>query len=222
MTECSHSFYHISLATSSPGVMLTLLKQLVYPTVEYNSVLWNPTDPTLIDSLEAIQRNFTRKIESPNLPPNHDYWDRLKTFKLYSMQRRRERYSILYVWKVLHDLYPNPGLHLNTTTSDHTIHPNEGIQLDAHQRRGFTPKHNNNPPAWLDHCSVLSSCCKLYNCLPIELRQPVPADKEPNFPEFKKKVDEWLAKIPDQPSCSGRPKIAATNSILDQLQYRER
>ena len=48
--------------------MLTLLKQLVYPTVEYNSVLWNPTDPTLIDALETIQRNFTRKIESTNHP----------------------------------------------------------------------------------------------------------------------------------------------------------
>jgi hypothetical protein len=209
-------------STRDPGVLLTLLKQLVYLTVEYNSVLWNPSDPALIDALENIQRNFTRKIESTNFPPNHDYWDRLQHLKLYSMQRRRERYSIFYVWKVIHDQYPNPGLHLNTTTYDHTVHPNKGIQLDAHQRRGFAPQHAANPPEWLENCSPLKSCCDLYNCLPVHLRQPIPADEEPSFDKFKKEVDEWISKIPDQPSCAGRPKIAASNSIIHQLQYRAR
>ena len=209
-------------STRSPGVMLTLLKQLVYPTVEYNSVLWNPTEPALIETLESIQRNFTRKIECPELPPNHDYWDRLQKFKLYSMQRRRERYSIFYVWKVIHDLYPNTGLHLNSTTTDHLAYPNKGKQVDAHQRRGFNPQHPTNPPQWLERCSVLSKCCALYNCLPMKLRQPIPADKEPCFATFKKEVDEWLSTIPDQPTCAGRPKIATTNSIIDQIQYRTR
>ena len=209
-------------STRDPGVMLTLLKQLVYPTAEYNSVLWNPADQSLINELEIVQRNFTRKIESAQLPPNHDYWDRLRVFKLYSMQRRRERYSIFYVWKVIHDQYPNPGLHYNTNTVDHTAHPNQGIQINANQRRGFAPQHHSNPPPWLENCSALKQCCDLYNCLPMKLRQPVPADEEPNFASFKKEVDEWLAKIPDQPTCTGRPKIAVSNSILHQIQYQQR
>ena len=209
-------------STRDPGVMLTLLKQLVYPTAEYNSVLWNPSDQSLIDALEDIQRNFTRKIESDKLPQNHDYWDRLRVFKLYSMQRRRERYAIFYVWRVIHNEYPNPGLHYNTTTIDHAAHPNQGIQIDAHIRRGFTPIHNVNPPKWLENCSALKTCCDLYNCLPVQLRQPVPGDEFPDFGKFKKDVDLWLAKIPDQPSCDRRPKVAVTNSILHQLQYRIR
>ena len=79
--------------TRSPGVMLTLLKQLIYPTIEYNSVLWSPHQLELINLLESIQSNFLKKIKSPRIPPNSDYWDLLRHFKLYSMQRRRERYS---------------------------------------------------------------------------------------------------------------------------------
>ena len=69
--------------TRKPDIMLTLLKQLIYPTVEYNSALWNPADPELIDLLESIQNNFLRSIKSANLPPNSDYWDRLAHYKLY-------------------------------------------------------------------------------------------------------------------------------------------
>ena len=50
--------------TRLPSVMLTLLKQLVYPTLEYNSVLWDPTSRDLIDSLESVQKNFWK----PSLP----------------------------------------------------------------------------------------------------------------------------------------------------------
>ena len=209
-------------ASRDPQIMLTLLKQLIYPTVEYNCVLWNPADQALIDLLENVQRNFTRKIETTNLPSNDDYWDRLKHFKLYSMQRRRERYSIFYVWKVLHKLYPNPGLHLNTSTQDHTAHPNKGIQTNVHDRLGITTHHPSNPPKWLRRCSPLESCCNLYNCIPPNLRQPVPENQEPCFAEFKKNVDDWLSKIPDRPACTTRPKFAQSNSILHQVKYISR
>jgi hypothetical protein len=109
--------------TRSPPVMLTLLKQLIYPTVEYNSVLWSPTSQELINLLETVQNFFIKKIQSDDLPPDSDYWDRLAHYKLYSLQRRRERYAIIYAWKVIHEIYPNPGLHLNNSTEDHKQHP---------------------------------------------------------------------------------------------------
>ena len=176
---------------------------------------------TLIDLLESVQKNFTRKIVSPTLPNGSDYWDRLQHFKLYSMQRRRERYSIFYVWKVIHELYPNPGLDYNNTTEDHRAFPNQGVQIDANQRLGFTAHHDNIESGWLKGKSVLSRCCSLYNCLPPQLRQPIQADKEPDFKEFKKAVDKWLANIPDQPTCLGRKRLGASNSIIDQLPYRQ-
>ena len=208
--------------TRSPGVLLTLLKQLVYSAVEYNSVLWNPSDTTLINLLESVQSNYLRKIVSPALSANSDYRERLQHFKLYSMQRRRERYSIFYVWKVIHNIYPNPGLHFNTVTPDHMAHPNLGVQIDAHPRLGFSVKHSNNPPNWIKDLSPLEKCCNLYNCLPVALRQPSSSEDPPSFADFKKAVDLWLAKIPDQPASGGRPRLGRSNSILHQVEYMTR
>ena len=36
-----------------------------------------------------------------------EYSERLVSFKLYSLQRRRERYCIIYVWKIFEGLVPN-------------------------------------------------------------------------------------------------------------------
>ena len=135
--------------TRSRTVMLTLLKQLIYPTIEYCCILWNPTDSTLIKELETIQNNFLRRIHAPDLDHNCDYWDRLRHYKLYSLQRHRERYAILYTWKVIHNMYPNPGLHFNNSANDHIQHPNEGIQINIHQRNDLTVHHPSPIPGWL-------------------------------------------------------------------------
>ena len=41
---------------------------------------------------------------------NMNYWERLNHLKMYSEQRRLERYRILYAWKVMQGLVPNPGM----------------------------------------------------------------------------------------------------------------
>ena len=205
--------------TRSPGVMLTLLKQLIYPTVEYNSVLWSPNTQELISLIESVQNNFIRMIKSEDTPENMDYWDRLKHFKLYSMQRRRERYAIIYVWKVIHNLYPNPGIDLNNITADHNTHPNQGIQVNLHQRSELTAHHDTNLPKWLENRSILERSCKLYNLLPIKLRQTLNQDQEPCLSGFKANLDKWISRIPDQPTVQGRFRPAATNSIIHQVAY---
>ena len=50
----------------------------------------------------------------------HDlsYNERLKALKLYSLQRRRERYCIIYVCKVLEGLVPNFSHQITATLSD--------------------------------------------------------------------------------------------------------
>ena len=126
----------------------------------------------------TIQRNFISNIYAPNLN-NPDYWDRLRHFKLYSLQRRRERYAIIYTWKVIHNIYPNPGIHFNHTTEDHRQHPNQGIQVNIHQRNDLTVHHISPMPEWLKEKSILENYCDLYNCHPLELRLSLDHSTQP-------------------------------------------
>ena len=89
----------------SPELMLTTWKALVLPILDYCSQLWCPIAKGEIQKLEKIQQSFTRKIKLNT--PGLNYWDRLKHLRLYSLERRRERYRILYVWKILENLVPN-------------------------------------------------------------------------------------------------------------------
>ena len=36
-----------------------------------------------------------------------DYWGRLKALRISSLQRRRERFIIVHVWKILREITPN-------------------------------------------------------------------------------------------------------------------
>ena len=36
-----------------------------------------------------------------------NYWERLHVLKLYSLQRRRERYIIIHIWKITLHMVPN-------------------------------------------------------------------------------------------------------------------
>ena len=73
--------------------MLLLFKMMILPVLEYCSVLWSPKDVGSIQKLESVQWSFVRKIWS-NV--ESDYWQRLKSFNMYSLQRRRERYRIIF------------------------------------------------------------------------------------------------------------------------------
>ena len=84
--------------------MLCLWKSIVIPRLEYCSQLWNPTKRGDIQKLEMLQKTFTRKINGLS---NLTYWDRLKRCGIFSLQRRRERYQIIYVWKILEELVPS-------------------------------------------------------------------------------------------------------------------
>ena len=84
--------------------MLTLYKVLVLHLLEYCCPLWSPTELGRIRELENVQRSFTIRIDGLE---DLNYWERLKDLKLYSLDRRREMYCIIYVWTILNDLAPN-------------------------------------------------------------------------------------------------------------------
>ena len=63
--------------------------------------------------LEKI-RSFTKHITGMNGMPYHE---RLKSIVLYSLQRRRERYCIMHIWKIIEDLAPNFSNPVTSTVS---------------------------------------------------------------------------------------------------------
>ena len=89
--------------TRDPTLMLTLWKSLVQSKLKYCSQLWCPTDKGSIQRLEMVQRSFIRKISGMTLK---NYWEQLEHLKLYSLERRRERYRIIYVWRILERQVP--------------------------------------------------------------------------------------------------------------------
>ena len=82
--------------------MLTLYKTLVRSHLEYVCPLWDPYTLADIRALENVQRPFVAKIKSAGT----NYWERLANLGIMSLQRRRERYSIIHCWKILHGVAP--------------------------------------------------------------------------------------------------------------------
>ena len=101
-------------------LMLTLWKQLNLSDHGYCSQLWNPHKVGDIQSLDLLQRSFLSKISGMH---HFSSWDQLKEWKLYSLERRRERYIAIYVWRILEGSAPN-------------ISDSHGISFKWHPRRG--------------------------------------------------------------------------------------
>ena len=136
-------------------------KALVQPILDYCSQLWCPIRPGQIKQLEEIQKNFTRKI---SLGEKLNYWDRLKQLRLFSQEGRRERYRVIYIWKILENLVP--------PLSD----ADNGGQVKLHSRIGRTtslPAMNNKCPQAIQRIrdsSLAVHGAKLFNCLPRSIR----------------------------------------------------
>ena len=181
--------------------MLTLWKSLVMPILDYCSQLWSPTMKGEIQQIEEIQKNFTRKI---HMRDRGDYWHRLASLRLYSLERRRERYRIIYVWKIMEGLVPN----LNTNPIHHTTSLRNG-------RMCVIPKSSNNVPSRIQSLregSLSVHGARLFNALPVRLRNM----KGLSLPKFKKELDDYLRTVPDEPQCCGYTanRRAASNSVL--------
>ena len=64
-------------------------------------------------SRSFLQKDFLNRIPALR---GENYWEKLKILKMISLQRRQERYRIIYIWKILEGLAPNCGI--QTTSSE--------------------------------------------------------------------------------------------------------
>ena len=111
--------------------------------------------------LEGVQRSFTTRIAGLE---HLNYWQRISRLGLYSLERRRERYVILYIFKIIGKLVPNVGEHKFK------------VVINISERRGRTcviPPLSGNAPSRLKTLiddSFAIRGAKLFNVLQKVLR----------------------------------------------------
>ena len=122
------------------------------------------------------------------------YWGRLKKLGLMSLQRRRERYVILHLWKIWQGAVTND---LDIQFYDHT-RLGTRCKIPAIKRNYTTLSRSIN-----DHVRGP----KLWNAIPKNIKCA------PSFEVFKSKLTSYLMSIiPDLPPVPG---YTTPNSILD-------
>ena len=153
--------------------MLTLFKALVMSRLDYGCQLWSPYLIKHINMVEKVQRSFTRFISGME---GLSYPERLTVLKLYSLQRRRERYIIIYVWKILEGLVPNLFPPICTQT------------LDRRGRTCITSHINVGHLGTLEYNSFRWRAIRLFNQLPLFVRNTTLC----SIHSFKKQSIGWL------------------------------
>ena len=149
----------------------------------------------------SVQKGFILKISDAKLS-SMDYWEKLAYLRVYSQERRRERYQICFLWKLSQGLV-------------------EGYKVawqwsDRRGRYVIPSISNRNSPANVRNArdrSLGAHGARLFNLLLKSLRNENSGD----FSLFKNHLDIFLAQIPDQPTTPGLVRAATTNSLLDQI-----
>jgi hypothetical protein len=184
--------------------MLTLWKSLIPSKLEYCSQLWIPAKIGDIQEIEGLQRTFTSFIKDTQ---HLNYWDRLSHLKLYSIERRFERYLIISTWKIVEDIVTSPDEFESTELYSRT------------GRKFITTFPSNISKTSLTRLQNLpfNRAKSLFNKLPKNIRNI----SNVSVDTFKNHLDKFLKKIPDEPNVPGYKKYQAaeSNSIGDQLAY---
>lgn len=114
------------------SLLLNAYKVFIRPILEYNTVIWNPYLLKDIDTLEGVQRYFTKRLMNNQF----SYPERLCRLNLEFLEKRRIIFDLIYCFKILNkyvDLDSTKFFKLSTNT--HTR---------GHQFKLILPKSNLN------------------------------------------------------------------------------
>ena len=189
--------------------MLTLWKSLIRSKLEYCCQLWNPSRKGYIQMLEQVQRNFIQKITGME---QQLYWEQLHALSMHSLERRCERYLIIYTWRIMDGQVPN------ISESNRG-----GIKEKWHIRRGrvcIVPTVNSQTSGSLRslyYTSLAIHGPRLFNSIPVTIRNMTVCSMDP----FKQCLDKYLRRVLDEPHISGYTALrrAESNSLFDMGQF---
>ena len=178
--------------------MLILYKALVLSMVEYCSALWSPQKLGLVRELEGVQRAFTKKIAGVQ---HLSYRDRLRELRLFSLERRRDRFRVIYVWRIINELSPN------LEDARHKI------QTTYSERRGLECRipaisRASSGLQTLTETSFAVAGPRLFNCITKGVREHTGS-----LASFKGKLDKFLWSIPDIPVIIGEQQAVNCNRL---------
>ena len=170
---------------------------MVQPTLDYCSQLWSPGDQATINKLESVQRHLVNRIKDRALT-GLNYWEKLKELRLYSQERRRERYKIIFLWKISQGLVS--GFDVNFTSDG------------SRRGRMIIPNRvQNDSPAIVRKARENTLGVRGSRIFSIRTLNTQHIDR------FKNNLDIFLENIPDQPTVTGLGRAAESNSLLHQL-----
>ena len=184
--------------------MLTLWKSLILSEHDYCCQLWNPHRTGEVQSLEVLQHFFIKKISGVS---HLSYWDQLSKLKMYSLERRRESYIAIYIWKILEGTVPNVGSDSNAITA--TWHARRGRECNIPKISTTAPTRIQN----IRRASFTVNGPRIFNSLPQYIRDTTKCDKN----IFKAHLDHYLQQVPDQPLIPGYTayRMCDSNSLID-------
>ena len=180
--------------------MLVIWKSLIQSRLDYCSQLWSPSSAAEIGKIEDVQRQFTKKIEGIE---ELNYRERLAFLRLYSQERRRDRYMVILIWKVAMGLTDGYSMRFKGENS----------------RRGkecVVAEVVRGSPACVRKArqnSLTVKGAQMFNLLPSNLRNFT----SDNVTHFKVRLDEFLKSIPDQPTIPEEGRVADSNCLLSQI-----
>ena len=134
------------------------------------------------------QKTFTKKIDGVE---GLDYWQRLSHLQLYSLQRRRERYDIMYVWKIIEGKVPN--------ISAQSIRQIQTYQHVRHGRLCVVPEPSRAAKMQIKtlvNNSFVVRALKLFNDVPKYIRKITDCD----VAAFKNELDVYIRRLPGEPA----------------------
>ena len=184
--------------------MKFMWKSLIQGHIDYCSQLYFPDQSSSLQDIENLFKTYTKKI--PEIS-HLNYWCRLKELKMFSQQRRAERYRIIYTWKVLEGLVPNCGIEVHESQRrgrECVVPASKGrMAVQTLRQQSFQvagPKLFNSPPAYLRNMKKSSN--------------------------FKEKLDLFLATLPDQPligdlipNICNQVTAKPSNSLVDVIRH---
>ena len=198
--------------TRDAEIMTKLFNIYVRSRLEYCCSVWSPTAQGEINEIERIQKSFTSKIDGME---EFDYHQRLKILKMYSLERRRERYLIIYAWQMLEGIKENVlGLKAKKNARNGRKIWSPVIPWS---RNGTKLKHSARTKLYNGTGKKME---RLFNSIPQEIRNI----EKKNVETFKKHLDKWLKTIPDTPRIDdyGSRVAADSNSIVAQAAEKQK